>query len=356
MPDFVNRNINIFSSVLAIISGLIFGLIIMFITNPVDTPSAFITIITGGFQEGLESISRVLYYATPIILTGLSVGFAFKTGLFNIGASGQVMLGAFTSIYIGVKWTHLGSIQWLVALFFAGVAGSIWALLPGILKAYRSVHEVVSTIMMNYIGLYLVIYLIKLTVFNRAKNETYYVNRNAVIPVLKLGNLSISYGFIIALLVVIIINILLNKTTFGYELKAVGFNKEASIYAGINAKKNIIFSLLISGFLSGLAGGIIYLNNIGRALEVVDVLVPEGFTGIPVALIGLSNPIGILFAGLFMGYITLGGFYMQIYNFAPEIIDVIIASIIYFSALVVLFREIIIRISKRKSKRGDSSG
>ncbi len=355
MRSFLLRYIDVLSSLSAILAGLIFGLIIMLITNIAEAPSAFYTILTGGFQEGLISISRMIYDATPIILTGLSVGFAFKTGLFNIGSSGQVMIGAFIAIYVGVKWSFLGGIQWVVALLLAGIAGGLWAFLPGVLKAYRNVHEVVSTIMMNYIGLYLVMYLVKLTVYNQEKNESYYVLEQAVIPSLKIGDLTIYISFIIVLLIVILLNIILQKTTFGYQLKAVGFNKEASLYAGINGRRNIILSMVISGFLSGLAGGVIYLNNIGRALEVVDVLNPEGFIGIPVALIGLNNPFGILFAGIFMGYITLGGFYMQIYNFAPEIIDVIIASIIYFSALVVLFRGYITKVAKR-FKRGDANG
>jgi len=352
MHKFFDKNISLFSSICAIISGLIVGLIIMLFTNPSEAFSAFFTILTGGFQEGFVSISRMLYDAAPLILTGLSVGFSFKTGLFNIGAPGQLIMGAIVAIIAGVHFTFLGAFQWLIALILAGIAGALWAIIPGVLKAYRHVNEVVSTIMMNYIGLYLAVYLVKLVVYNREKNESLYVHANAVIPSIKLGNLTISWGFLIALLIIVIFHIILTRTVFGYELKTVGFNHHAAQYAGMNAKRNIILSLVISGALAGLAGGVIYLNNIGRALEVVDVLPNEGYLGIPVALIGLNNPIGIFFAGLFMAYITLGGFYMQIYNFVPEIIDVIISSIIYFSALVMLFKALLEKLGKRRNVHG----
>ncbi|NLG82549.1 MAG: ABC transporter permease [Bacilli bacterium] len=352
MHKFLDKNLSFFSSLCAIISGLIVGLIIMLITNPAEAFSAFFTILTGGLQEGLISISKMLYDAAPLILTGLSVGFSFKTGLFNIGAPGQLIIGAVVAIIVGVHFTFLGIFQWLVALIFAGICGALWAIIPGLLKAYRNVNEVVSTIMMNYIGLYLAVYLVKLVVYNREKNESLYVNANAVIPSLRLGNLTISFSFIIALLIIYIFHIILTRTVFGYELKAVGFNQHAAKYAGMNSKRNIVLSLVISGALAGLAGGVIYLNDIGRALEVVDVLPNEGYLGIPVALIGLNNPIGIFFAGLFMAYISLGGFYMQIYNFVPEIINVIISSIIYFSALVMLFRILLERLGKRRNVHG----
>lgn len=350
------RRINIFSSLSAIISGLLFGLFIMIITNPLEAPSAFFTILIGGFQDGLPSIGKVLFYATPLIFTGLSVGFAFKTGLFNIGASGQLMIGAFVAVYIGVKWDFLpGHLHWIVALLLAGVAGAIWAAIPGVLKAYRNVNEVVATIMMNYISLYLVSFLVVRTVYNKLRNESFDVKNSAVLPGFYLdkifGDKSVNGGFIIAIIFVIIIWLILNRTTFGFELKAVGFNRDASKYAGINEKRGIISAMAISGLLSGLAGGIIYLNNTDRHLEILDVLIPEGFNGIPIALIGLSNPIGIFFAGIFIGYIQQGGWAMQVYNIAPEIIDIIISSIIYFTALVLLFKGFIIRYLKKYKEK-----
>lgn len=351
-----DKTINILSSFLAIFAGLIVGLIIMIFVNPMDSFGAFITILIGPIEMGIKSIGKVLFYATPLILTGLSVGFAFKTGLFNIGVSGQLLFGAFLGVYIGVKWTFLGPSQWIVALIFSGLAGALWASIPGILKAYRNVNEVVSTIMMNYISLFLVNYLVVKTIYFRLKTESMRIHDNAIIPSFGLENIfgarSVNGGFIFAILMVIIIYILLEKTTFGYELKAVGFNRDASKYAGINEKKSIVLSMIISGFLAGLAGGVIYLVGTGKAIKVVEILPQEGFTGISVALIGLNNPIGIFLSGLFMGYIQQGGFVMQRYGgFKTEIIDIIISSIIYFSALVVLFKELIIKIKKSRSSK-----
>lgn len=344
------QRLNIYASLLAIVAGMLFGLLIMLITNPMDAIPGFYTILTGGFSKG---INELLYYASPIILTGLSVGFAFKTGLFNIGASGQLMVGAIAAIYVGVNWTFLpGFLHCLVALLTALIFGALWGLIPGILKAYLHVNEVVGTIMMNYIGLYFVNYLVLNVVWNEQNAESQSVATNAAIP-WNLFGIPFYTGFIVALLAVMVIYILLDKTTFGYQLKAVGLNRDASRYAGINEKRNIIYALAIAGALSGLAGGIIYLaGGSGRHLEPVEVLAAEGFTGISVALIGLSHPLGILFSGLFMGYLQISGWNLQLYDYPKEIIDIIISSIIYFSALVLLFKGLINRTRKRGNENG----
>ncbi len=347
------NRISVSSSVLAIISGLLFGLIIMIITNPLESIPAFFTIIFSGFTD----IGRVLEIATPIILTGLSVGFAFKTGLFNIGAAGQLMVGAIAAIYVGVEWTFLpSSIHWLIALLAAGVAGAFWGAIPGFLKAYRNVHEVVATIMMNYIGLYFVSYMVEYRLYDLENARSLTVKESAIIPYYGLDKLfgrgDVNFGFIISLISVLIIFIILSKTTFGYQLKAVGYNKDASKYAGINEKNGIVLAMVISGLLAGLAGATIFLTGVsGRHLETTEVLVSEGFDGIPVALIGLSHPFGILFSALFIGLLEQGGFYMQGFNFAPEIIDIITSSIIYFSALVILFKGFIVKLYKKNNMK-----
>lgn len=334
------------SSVVAIAVGLLFGLIILLISNPAQAFAGFTTILTGAFRD-LRSVGRVMYFATPIILTGLSVGFAFKTGLFNIGTPGQFIMGAFGAVYVGIKFPQLGGGHWLVALLAALALGGLWALLPGILKAFANVHEVIASIMMNYIGMYLVNYLVLNTVYDRLRNQSLGVAKSAVIPKLGLDKIfprsNVNAGFFIAIIAVVVIYIILKKTTFGYELKAVGFNRDASKYAGINEKRSIILSMVIAGALAGLGGGLLYLAGTGKYIEVVDVLAAEGFTGIPVALLGMSNPIGVLFAGLFIGFITVGGDYMQLYDFVPEIIDIIIASIIYFSAFSLIMKNFIDR-------------
>lgn len=342
------------SSVFAIIIGLIVGFIVLLICNPQQALPGFATILTGAFTHGLKGVGQVFYYATPIILTGLSVGFAFKTGLFNIGASGQFILGAFGAVYIGIVWKSLGSVHWIVALLGSAVMGALWGAVPGILKAYFNVNEVISSIMMNYIGMYLVNWMVKgnKVLFNTLRNESNNVAVTAEIPKMGMDKIfpgsSVNGGIIIAILVVILIYIVLNKTTFGYELRAVGMNRDASRYAGINEKKSIVMSMVIAGAIAGLAGGLLYLAGTGKHLEVVDVLADEGFTGISVALLGLSHPIGILFAGLFVAYLTAGGFYLQLFEFSTEIIDIIIAVIIYFGAFALMVKNILARFGKDK--------
>lgn len=346
--------IGLFSSIFAIIVGLIVGLIILLFSNPSQAIPGFITIITGSFTHGLKGVGQIFYYATPIILTGLSVGFAFKTGLFNIGTPGQFIVGAFAAIVVGIKGTQLGSAQWVVAVFASMIAGAVWALLPGILNAYFNVNVVISCIMMNYIGMYLVNFLVKGTksLFDSLRNQSLPVAATAQIPKMGLDKLfpdsSVNGGFFIAVLAVAIIYILLEKTTFGFELKAAGFSRDASRYAGMNEKRNIIASMAIAGALAGLAGGLLYLAGSGKHIEVVDTLASEGFTGISVALLGLSNPIGVFLAGIFIAYITAGGFYLQLFNYSTEIIDIIVAVIIYFSAFALMVKLLLNKFKKAK--------
>lgn len=343
--------LGIAASVISILIGFAFGFLVLLASNPANAVGGFMTILSGGFSDGMKGTGNVLYFATPIILTGLSVGFAFRTGLFNIGAAGQFIIGAFTAIYIGVRWTFIPpSILWIVALVGAAIAGGLWAMVPGLLKAFRNVNEVIASIMMNYIGMYLVNFMVVQTVFDSAKNQSI-TPYAATIP--KLGmdlifpDSSINFGFVIALITAFIIYIILQKTTFGFELKACGFNRHASEYAGMNSKRNIWMSMLIAGCLAGLGGGLLYLAGSGKHIQVVDILAQEGFNGISVALLGLSNPIGIIFAGIFIAYITMGGFYMQIFRYAPEVINIMIAVIIYLSAFSLFFKEKIADIIKR---------
>lgn len=346
------------SSILAIACGLLFGLIILLVSNPSQAFSGIMMILQGGFTDGIQGIGQMLYLATPIIMTGLSVGFAFKTGLFNIGASGQFTAGAFAAVYVGVKFTFLPpGIHCFVALLAALLAGAIWGMVPGVLKAFFNVNEVIASIMMNYIGMYLVNMLIQRTVYDQVKNQTLPVAAGANLPKAGLDQIfpgtNINVGILIAIFFVILVYIILNKTTFGYELKACGKNSYASRYAGINEKRNIILSMVIAGALSGIGGALLYLSRSGRYMQVLDVIAAEGFSGISVALLGLSNPVGILFAGLFIGHITVGGYNMQLLDFVPEAIDIIIAAIIYCGALSLLFKELIGKLRMKQSKGTD---
>lgn len=344
----------VLSSVFAIIIGLLVGFLILLICNPGQALPGFATILTGAFTHGAKGVGQIFYYSTTIILTGLSVGFAFKTGLFNIGASGQFIVGGFGAVYVGVMCKSLGSIHWVVALLAGVLFGALWGLVPGLLKACFNVNEVIASIMMNYIGMYAVNWFVKSykPIFNNIRNESKPVLSTANIPKMGLDKLfpdsSINGGFLLAVVAVILIYVILDKTTFGYELKAVGYNRDASRYAGINEKKSIILSMVIAGAISGLAGACLYLAGTGKHIEIVDTIADEGFTGISVALLGLCHPIGILFAGIFIAYLTAGGFYLQLFEFSTEIIDIIVAIIIYFSAFALIVKLLIQKFERNR--------
>ena len=350
---------NFMASVLAILCGLAAGLIILLISDPANAFGGFLSVLTSALGDR-KSLGQVFYSATPIILTGLSVGFANKTGLFNIGASGQFIVGAYVAVLIGVKCTFLpGPLLWIVCLLGAIAAGALWGAVPGVLKALCNVNEVIACIMMNYIGMYGVNFLTTMTIYDSLKNQSVPVAENANAPKLGLDLIfrsgsaasSVNAGIFVAVLAGIVIYYVLEKTSFGYELKACGYNRDAAKYAGINETRSIVLSMVIAGALAGLGGACLYLAGAGKGIEVVDVLAAEGFNGIPVALLGLNNPIGIIFSGIFIAYLTQGGFQMQLYGFAPQVIDIIIAVIIYFSAFALILRQFVKRRTEKKQTR-----
>ena len=348
--------VNVFSSVSAILVGLLVGLIILLVSNASQALGGFWAILTSGFST-MRDLGQVLYFATPIIMTGLSVGFSSRTGLFNIGASGQFIVGAFAAVLVGVKCDFLpGHLHWITALLAAMLAGAIWGAIPGIFKAFFNVNEVIACIMTNYVGMYLVNFLVTKTIFDSLKNQSMRVADKANLPKMGLDQIfrdgynvsSANSGIFLAIIFAILIFIILEKTSFGYELKACGFNREAARYAGINERRSIVASMVIAGAMAGLGGALLYLAGSGKGITVVDVLAPEGFNGIPVALLGLNNPLGIIFSGLLIAYLNVGGFNMQLYDFAPQVIEIIIAVIIYFSAFALLLQGFINTLIKRR--------
>ena len=341
--------LDIASSIFSIFLGLLLGYLVMYFINPEYATSAF-KVVIGSWKQielsGTQSfnIGEILFRATPIILTGLSISFAFRAGLFNIGVVGQFTVGAVAAIYVGVKWTFLADVlgmnlHWPVALLAALLAGGVWGAIPGLLKAYRNVNEVVAGIMLNYVGMYLSIYFIMHNIFNPTYARALSVEPSAELPTWGLEKLfpspNMNIGIILALAAVIITHIILYNTKSGFEIKAVGFNRHASKYAGINENKNIALALIISGAIAGLAGAIVYLVG-GKSFAVIAVLEPQGFTGIAIALLGLTTPIGTFLVGIFYGVLQYGGYLIQgdlLGGFKPEIVDVIISTIIYISAL-----------------------
>src|SRR5690554_4885722 len=321
-------------SLIAVGIGVFIGFILMLIFNPGGAFPGLIRMILGGFNGGIKGLGDVLLHATPIILTGVALVVAFKTGLFNIGASGQMIVAGYVAVHIGVLWNLPAPLHWIVALLFGTLAGAIWGAIPGILKAFTNTNEVVSSIMLNYIGTFLAVFLVKANVYNGATAKSLNIQSSAELPGFGqlFGNSKVNIGILIAIGIAVLVYYLFKKTTFGYELKASGFNRDASRYAGMNAKRNIVLSMLISGAIVGLGGAIQFLV-IGTNLGTTYDLLPEGFDGISVALLGLTEPIGEIFAGTFLSYIKQGGFYMQVNGFPQQIIDIIIAVIVYTTSI-----------------------
>ena len=358
---FKNRSvISVMASLLSIAAGLLFGLILLYVFNPVHAMNGFKSMMTTGIKAA-DKFAKVLYTAAPLMMTGLSVGFAFKTGLFNIGASGQYMVGAFLCLAGAIQF----QLPWYLALVLAIIGGAIWGAIPGIFKAYFNVNEVITSIMFNWIGLFTMNLAINNMPMMLAsswgainKDRTAALasaNISAILPKLGLdellGSNYANIAIFIAILFAIFMWVILSKTTFGYELKACGLNRNASVYAGINAKRNIVFSMAIAGALAGLGGGLYFLSGTAQ-YTLVKVLLPMGFNGIPVALLASSNPIGTIFSALFISYIQVGGDAMQP-EFNKEIIDIIISAIIYLSAFALLTRELISKALKSNNIRGD---
>jgi simple sugar transport system permease protein len=347
------KNPNSFkTSLIAILAGFLFGFIILFIVHPLYAFPALFSIILDPFTSGLRGIGDVLYKAAPIILTGLSVGFAFKTGLFNIGAAGQFLISAAVTVLVGQIKGIDPSIHWVIALMAGTMAGAIWGFVPGLIKALANVNEVVSTIMMNYIALHMSSLLI--TKLATTNDGGYAVIRNsAYLPKWGLDKLfnypvMIDISVLIAIAVAIIVWFIIEKTTLGYQLKAVGYNFNASRYAGINEKRNVIISMVIAGALSGIAGSVFYLG--GTQLGTAPGLPGEGFVGITVSLLANSNPLGIILAGYFTAHLAIGGTSITVYDYLGEVTSIVTAAIVYFCGIAVVLQMVIARLKKHKKK------
>jgi len=342
------------NSIIAVVLGLIAGAILMLIIG--NNPVAGYEYL---FKGGLMNVSRIgdtIATATPLILTGLSVGFAFKTGLFNIGTPGQMLFGGFCATAIALTYGESMSRPMLlvVIILVGALAGAIWAFIPGILKAKFNVNEVVSSIMMNWICYWIVYYAIKAYFKGSSETESKIISDAASLRTKMLTDLFsgsyINLGILIAIIAVIVIAFILNKTVLGYELKAVGFSKSAAEYSGMSVNRNIIISMMIAGSLSGLAGVAQYIGNSSNMQ--IGVMPSQGFDGIAVSLLGANNPLGILISALFFGLLYSGkGFMNANTSIPPEIADTIIATIIYFAAISAAMPMIVRAIKRRKAKR-----
>ena len=334
---------SLLSAVAAAAIGLLIGLVVLMVCNPSKALPAILTISSGGFALTgfVKAAARICYYSMPLITCGLSIGFALKTGTFNIGASGQYLVGGFAAILSAHLLTPLtGGLTWIPCLLIGAVAGGLWAMLPGILQAYRNVNIIISGIMMNYIGVFLVDILIKSIpiVYNVGEQKTLSIPAEAVLPKAGLDKLlpvlgvGANLGFILVVLLGVLIWFIISRTTFGYRLRTCGANRDAALYAGINARASVTISMVISGALAGFGGAAVYLSNTSNFINISDAVPGVGFTGIAVALLGMTNPLGIVLAGLFVSFLQVGGINLQMFGFVPEIVDVILAAIIFSCA------------------------
>ena len=308
------------------------------------------------------NIGNMLFRATPLILTGLSVALAFKTGLFNIGASGQYLAGTCATLFIALSIPSgvvPPAVIWILAFFGGMLAGALWGALPGLLKALLNINEVIACIMTNWIAANVVTWLFDLSSLKNVAEGTksgyiYKTTFNGV-ATSKLGldkifpGSQVNGGFLIAVALAVLVYVLLSRTTLGYELKACGANRHAARYAGIKDKRNIVLSMALAGALAGTAGSLYYLSgNTEFFWNTYQSLPAAGFNGIAVALLAVNNPIAVIFTGCFMSMLNIAG--LQLANltaYNEYITDVIIAVIVYLAAFSLVIR---LWLSGRKKK------
>ncbi len=351
----------IIASILCIILGLLVGYIVLLIINPAGASDAILAILKNYFYY--PSAVAILKYAgttmvktSALLLCALSVLFAYKVGLFNIGAAGQYVVGAGASLYFALKF----GMPWYVCLLAAVISAAIIGGIAGALQAYFNVNVVISCIMLNWNSLYAVNMLLSQV---KAESTPYTVdlssgNKSALLPNCGLNRLFsnnefVTIGLVIGLLMAILVWVILEKTTLGYELKATGMNKNAAKYCGMKEKRNIILTMMIAGAFAGLGAAVFYLSGI-ETWQVQQTSVPSmGFNGIAAAFLGGLHPIGTIFASYFIQHITSGGSYVDKTMYCTQISDLISAVIIYLCGFVYFFKLWLNRyLDKREEKKG----
>ena len=377
----------VLASLISILIGLLVGVVVVVIVGlSKDTITAsgiwdgvrliFFGILSKGrnaagqlvWGYNAQSLGNMLFRATPLIMTGLSVAVAYKTGLFNIGAPGQYLMGTLASLMIalGIPSTSVpAGLIWILAFLGGCLAGALWGAIPGMLKAFLNINEVLACIMTNWLAANLVTWAFDVSNFKNVLENTkagyiYKTSYNSVATP-KLGldklfpNSQVNGGILIAVLIAIAVYILMTKTTMGYQLKACGSNRHAARYAGINDKRNIVLSMAIAGCLAGGGAALYWLSgNTEFYWSTYQSLPAIGFNGIPVALLAVNNPIAVIFTGCFMSMLDIVG--LQLTNltaYNEYITDVIIAAIVYLSAFSLVIRMLL---SGRRKKRAAAAG
>lgn len=332
---------------LAIILGFMVGAIFIAASN--NSPVVAYKALFEGSLGGVAKFGETLYKTTPILFTGLSIAVAFRTGLFNIGAEGQYIIGTISAVAAGWYFQALPHYLLLTVIILSGaIAGALWASIAGFLKAKIGVHEVITTIMLNYTALHLTNYIVKAIlnpqVLEGTVKQAHTVKLADHAKLAKLsefipqfGYSSAHTGIFLALIAAFVVYVILFKTTLGYELRSVGNSPDAAEYGGINKVKNIILAMAISGALSGMAGAI-QISGLLYKVTQTPAMPGYGFDGIAVALVGQIHPIGIIFSALLFGILSNGARKMQIAGIPREVIGIIQGVIIVFVAADQIFR------------------
>ena len=349
------------ASVICILLGLLIGYIVLLFINPQGASDSMLKVIQNFFTSKranlrLKNFGNTLTKTIPLIMCSLSILFSYKVGLFNIGAAGQYVAGACASLYAALAWGW----SWLPCMLFAIVAASVLGAIVGFLKAYCNVNEVISGIMLNWIGLYTANTILS-NVKETASPYTLYLdkqNPSALLPNIGLDSLlnnsTVTIAVPLALIIAVAVYIILNKTRLGYELRATGINKNAARYAGMAENRNIIMTLMISGALAGLGASMLYQTGYMR-WECTQSSVPAmGFNGIAAAFLGGLNPIGAIFSSLFIQHITDGGSNVNTNFYSSQISDVISSVIIYLCSFVFFIKMTMKRMirDKKEEKKG----
>ena len=346
-----NRFIHI---LLSILLGFLVGAVFLVIMN-LSVSAAYGRLINS--VTSLKGFSYVVVYSVPYIVVGLSVAFSFKTGVFNIGAEGQFVVGSMAAACTGILAGNLPKPILIPLCFLAAMAaGALWGIIVGVLKTKWGINEVLSMIMFNWIAFYLSNFIAGIPAIKNdgSAEATKNIADNASLlfskDFIKSAGLAptANWGFIIAIVATLLVWFIIEKTTLGFELKAVGSNKFAAEYAGINVNRSILTALAISGALAGLAGAL-QVMGMGKRISIFTSQEGFGFAGIVVALIGCSNPFGVLVAGLFYGALMYGGSKLNLEGVPTQLINVIVGTVVFFIAISVIFENL--KLLKSRSNR-----
>lgn len=313
----------------AILVAFVIGWSILVIAN-YDAPKAFAALWNAGFKN-LKSFANVLNKACPLLFTGIAVAFSFRGNVFNIGAEGQFLLGAAAATWIGVTFTQLPGFLLIPLILISGAAaGAACAYIPGYLKAKLQVSEVITTIMFNYIALQFIGFLVRgpLKDSSQAEPQSYMIASGGFLPYILPGT-KMHLGFLLGIIVAVLISILLFKTYFGYEVRAVGFNNTAAKVGGINVEKTMISTMMISGALAGMGGAIELSGTTHYLLEGISP--GYGFTAIAVSILASNNPVGVIFSSLLFGFLSAGSTAMQ------RAADVSASFVNTFQGIIIIF-------------------